>query len=85
MASGRITINEARCKGCALCVEACPPGVIRVADQLNAMGYRPAELYDPDFLCTGCAICAMVCPDAVITVYRSQPKVRPKRKVMEVA
>lgn len=70
MASGRITINQERCKGCGLCLEACPPGVIKFADQINSMGYRPAILYDPEFQCTGCALCAMVCPDAGITVYR---------------
>lgn len=76
MASGRITINEERCKGCGLCLEACTPGVIKFTDHINSMGYKPATLYDPEFLCTGCALCAMVCPDAVITVYRYQPAVR---------
>jgi 2-oxoglutarate ferredoxin oxidoreductase subunit delta len=73
MASGRITINEERCKGCGLCLEACPQNVIKFADHINAMGYKPAIYYDPQFLCTGCALCAMVCPDAGITVYRDQP------------
>ncbi len=85
MANGRIVINEDRCKGCALCVEACPPGVIRIADRLNAMGYKPAELYDPAFQCSGCALCAMVCPDAGITVYRDLPAARSKRLVLEAA
>lgn len=84
MASGRITINEERCKGCGLCLEACPPGVIQFTDHINSMGYKPATLYDPGFLCTGCALCAMVCPDAVITVYRNQPMARQKRKKAEV-
>ncbi|MFN2105821.1 MAG: 4Fe-4S binding protein [Candidatus Promineifilaceae bacterium] len=83
MASGRIVINQDRCKGCALCIETCPPGVIRFADHLNAMGYRPAELYDPAFQCTGCALCAMVCPDASITVYRDLPTARAERRILE--
>ena len=84
MASGRITINEERCKGCALCLEACPPGIIKLADRINSMGYRPATLYDPEFFCTGCALCAMVCPDAVITVYRNLPVTRPRQTLPEV-
>ncbi len=84
MASGRIIINEERCKGCGLCLEACPPGVLIPADHINSMGYRPAALCDPNHLCTGCALCAVVCPDAGITVYRDVPAVRARQAVMEV-
>jgi 2-oxoglutarate ferredoxin oxidoreductase subunit delta len=47
------------------------------ADLLNAKGYRPAQLVDPDGQCTGCALCAVVCPDVCITVYREP--VTPRR------
>jgi 2-oxoglutarate ferredoxin oxidoreductase subunit delta len=71
MAKGRIEINEAICKGCALCRIACPQGIIEMAtDQVNAQGYYPARLVDPDGNCTGCALCAVACPDVAITVYR---------------
>ena len=71
MAKGTIVIDEARCKGCELCSLACPQEVIVMAtDFLNAKGYRPAQLVDPDGQCTGCAVCAVVCPDVCITVYR---------------
>jgi 2-oxoglutarate ferredoxin oxidoreductase subunit delta len=39
-------------------------------ETLNAKGYHPAILVDPDELCTGCAVCAVICPDVCITVYR---------------
>lgn len=66
---GRIEVNENRCKGCELCVDACPQDVIALAtERLNAKGYHPAELIDAG--CTGCGICAIVCPEAAITVYR---------------
>jgi 2-oxoglutarate ferredoxin oxidoreductase subunit delta len=70
MAHGRIAIDFERCKGCELCLLACPIHVITQAEQLNKQGYRPALLSDPDAKCTGCALCAVVCPDVCITVYR---------------
>jgi 2-oxoglutarate ferredoxin oxidoreductase subunit delta len=74
MAKGRIEINEAHCKGCTLCLNACPQHVIVMAtDTVNALGYYPARLVDPDGKCTGCAICAVACPDVCITVYRQVP------------
>lgn len=77
MAKGTITINEARCKGCELCVSVCPQDVMAMAsDVLNAKGYRPALLVDPEEKCTGCAICAVVCPDVCITVFREPVKRR---------
>lgn len=84
MASGRIIINEERCKGCELCITACPPGVIRLAEHLNIRGYRPAALVDNEHRCTGCALCAVVCPDAAITVFRDLPQARARRQAMEV-
>lgn len=85
MASGRIFIDEERCKGCELCISACPPAVISLAGHHNSRGYRPATLLDPQHLCTGCALCAVVCPDAAITVFRDLPLPRVRRPVMEVA
>jgi 2-oxoglutarate ferredoxin oxidoreductase subunit delta len=41
--------------------------------KLNAKGYHPALLADPEAKCTGCAICAVICPDVCITVYREMP------------
>lgn len=76
MAHGRIIIDFERCKGCELCLLACPPHVITLAQQLNSQGYRPAVLLDPDDKCTGCALCAVVCPDACITVFRD---IRPSK------
>ncbi|HQP09120.1 MAG TPA: 4Fe-4S dicluster domain-containing protein [Anaerolineaceae bacterium] len=66
---GRIVVNELFCKGCELCVDACPQDVIGLAaDRLNAKGYHPAEMIEA--VCTGCGICTIVCPEAAITVFR---------------
>lgn len=66
---GRIVVNEAYCKGCELCVGACPQDVLALAgERITAKGYHPAELIAQG--CTGCGICAVVCPEAAIEVYR---------------
>ena len=66
----RILVNEFYCKGCELCVNACPKHIIALArNRMNAKGYHPAELTD-ESECTGCASCATMCPDAAITVER---------------
>lgn len=77
MAKGTILIDQSRCKGCGLCPTVCPQEVIAIdQDTLNAKGYHPAMLVDPDRQCTGCAICAVICPDVCITVYREPVKRR---------
>ena len=39
---GTVDMNSEECKGCGLCVEACPPRVLVLAEGLNRYGYRPA-------------------------------------------
>lgn len=68
----RIVIDEARCKGCALCTHVCPHNLVQIATHFNSKGYQPAEFVDPEGACTGCANCATMCPDLAITVYRSR-------------
>jgi 2-oxoglutarate ferredoxin oxidoreductase subunit delta len=66
---GMLQIDGDECKGCGLCIEACPPKVISMSEALNHYGYRTA-LYAGRG-CTGCGICFMVCPEpGAITVLR---------------
>jgi 2-oxoglutarate ferredoxin oxidoreductase subunit delta len=66
---GTIEVNELYCKGCEMCIQACPQDVMALAqDRLTVKGYHPAQLVAEG--CTGCAVCALVCPEAAITVYR---------------
>ena len=71
---GSITIDRELCKGCLLCVSVCPNHLIAVSDELNQMGYYPAEFRqiknDKKRICTGCTTCAIICPDVAIEVYR---------------
>ncbi|HEY3336783.1 MAG TPA: 4Fe-4S dicluster domain-containing protein [Candidatus Limnocylindrales bacterium] len=68
-----VVVADERCKGCGLCVDACPPGVLVLDERfVNAMGHHVARLVDAD-ACTSCAKCARVCPDAVLTIY-ARPK-----------
>lgn len=66
-ARGTVTIAVERCKGCELCIPACPPEVLTMSDDVNASGYRYPVLHPG---CTGCTACQMVCPDYVFDVYR---------------
>ncbi|MCM1036751.1 MAG: 4Fe-4S binding protein [Bacteroides sp.] len=67
---GAVTIDGARCKGCDLCVVACPTDVLRLQPQeVNDRGYHFAYTANPE-ACIGCASCATVCPDGCIEVYR---------------
>ncbi|PIE84559.1 MAG: ferredoxin [Bacteroidia bacterium] len=66
---GAIEVDIERCKGCELCVVACPKDVLALAVEVNAKGYHYAEMKNPDN-CIGCAMCATVCPDSCIEVYK---------------
>src|ERR1700757_5189402 len=66
---GKINVDINECKGCALCMEACPPKVIAMSEQLNHYGYRVAMYAGSG--CTGCGICFLACPEpGAITVSR---------------
>ncbi len=66
--TGTVIVKNESCKGCELCIVACPPQCLALSTNLNQKGYHYAELIADS--CTGCINCALVCPDAVITVYR---------------
>jgi 2-oxoglutarate ferredoxin oxidoreductase subunit delta len=80
---GAVVTNPEECKGCGLCVEACTPGVLRLADHLNRYGYHPAVYIGHG--CTACGLCFYVCPEpGGIKVYRRRVvPTRPRGAVEE--
>ena len=64
-----IKFRRERCKGCGLCIPACPKGALALGSRINRSGYLTAVLADGDS-CTGCALCAEMCPDVAILVYK---------------
>ncbi len=67
-------VDAEECKGCGLCVEACPPKAILLGERLNLYGYRTAVYLGAG--CTGCGICFMACPEpgAITVLRRTTPK-----------
>jgi len=63
----RITVEKDRCKGCGLCVQNCPQGVLELSKDINLKGYFFASpVRQPR--CIGCRVCGVVCPDVAIEV-----------------
>ena len=81
---GAVVVNTDRCKGCNLCVVACPTKTLALtAGEVNHKGYAYCYMAQPE-TCIGCSSCAIVCPDGCITVYKDGPK-RPQAESEPVA
>jgi 2-oxoglutarate ferredoxin oxidoreductase subunit delta len=64
----QVVFSEDRCKGCELCIQVCPKGIVKLrTNRLNSKGFHPAGVDEMD-RCIGCAFCAIICPDSVIEV-----------------
>ncbi len=63
-----ININAELCKGCGLCVSACPLKIMEINKAAtNQKGYHPAHNIDI-VKCIACGNCAVTCPDAAIAI-----------------
>ncbi len=71
MSRGRPEIDEEKCKGCALCVGACPEKILQMStDAFNRQGLPFAVCTDAE-KCTACQFCAIICPDAAVRVLKA--------------
>ena len=70
MSRGRPEFDRERCKGCTLCIGACPEKILAMSrDSFNRQGVPFAECFD-ESRCTACLSCAIICPDMVIRIIR---------------
>ncbi len=69
MAKGKPGIDIERCKGCALCIEACPEKILKMSESFNRQGQPYTICFEPE-RCTSCMSCAIICPDSAIRIWR---------------
>jgi 2-oxoglutarate ferredoxin oxidoreductase subunit delta len=65
---GKIVIDRELCKGCFLCIRACPVKVLEEDPQPNSSGTYPSLAAHQE-KCIACGNCYAVCPDVCIAVY----------------
>ncbi|MFT4071354.1 MAG: 4Fe-4S binding protein [Dysgonamonadaceae bacterium] len=69
---GYVVVNTERCKGCDLCVVACPCDVLVLHEhEVNNKGYHYVYMKNED-ACIGCANCGYICPDGCLTIYKKK-------------
>lgn len=66
----KITIDKEKCKGCMLCVKACPQKTIKASGKVNKSGQQYVIVEHPE-KCTGCALCFLMCPDCAIEIEKT--------------
>lgn len=63
----RLLIIKDWCKGCGICVNFCPKGVLELSGEDKAEAVRPQD-------CICCILCELRCPDLAIEVQMEQEK-----------
>jgi len=67
----QVTIEKNQCKGCTLCVHACPKQVLAMSEEINNKGYFYAQVVNQP-ACIGCRFCGFMCPDVAITIEQEE-------------
>jgi 2-oxoglutarate ferredoxin oxidoreductase subunit delta len=64
---GQVYLIPSRCKGCGICIEFCPLGILSESKRANAKGYHLPEIALPsNESCVHCQFCSLVCPEFAI-------------------
>lgn len=66
-----VEIDENLCKGCEICSDFCPKGVLISSNDLSKRGYY---LPKPEHKekCTGCRLCELMCPELAILITKEK-------------
>jgi 2-oxoglutarate ferredoxin oxidoreductase subunit delta len=70
---GEVHVFDNWCKGCGLCIEFCPAGVLALG-----LDNRPRTVYPEK--CTACRWCELRCPDFAIFVIEYKPTDAPGKE-----
>jgi 2-oxoglutarate ferredoxin oxidoreductase subunit delta len=65
---GKVVIDRELCKGCYLCIRACPVKVLEKDAEINSSGTYPCKPVQPG-KCIACGSCYEVCPDVCIVIF----------------
>ncbi|MCP4218215.1 MAG: 4Fe-4S dicluster domain-containing protein [bacterium] len=71
--SNTITVVPVYCKGCALCVDICPAGVLQLEDNIESK-FGVSIRVDAEDYCIGCKMCEQRCPDFALFVNYNEKK-----------
>jgi 2-oxoglutarate ferredoxin oxidoreductase subunit delta len=65
---GMVRIDRELCKGCYLCLRACPLKILGKDEEPNSSGSYPMKVLQKE-KCIACGSCFVVCPDVCLEVY----------------
>ena len=65
---GKVVVDRELCKGCYLCIHACPVKVLEKDPEPNSVGTYPAKPVSAE-KCIACGNCYEMCPDVCIQVF----------------
>ncbi|MFN2158741.1 MAG: ferredoxin family protein [Anaerolineales bacterium] len=64
---GQVYLIPVRCKGCGLCIEFCPQGILQESINTNQKGYHyPEVIIGGEQECVNCEFCTLICPEFAI-------------------
>ena len=66
---GKVVIDRDLCKGCYLCIRACPVHMLEKDSEPNSTGTYPVKIVRPEGACIACGNCYEICADVCVSVY----------------